>query len=66
MYEGVFRNCTSLSMAAIQGSLTQIPGNSFSGCTMLEYVGISDSVTRIDSNAFSNCTSLRSLKMRRG
>lgn len=56
-----FADCTSLTDAAIPGSVTSIGRSAFQQCTALKNVTISNGVTSIGNDAFCYCTDLRQL-----
>jgi len=60
-YNGVFRDCTSLTGITIPDSVTEIGWHTFSGCTNLANVTLGNGVTSIGVSTFSGCTSLTSI-----
>ncbi len=56
--KNAFRNCTSLSYAALGAHCTTIDSQAFYGCTALKKVAGMAKVTSIGSYAFAKCTSL--------
>ena len=56
----VFDGCTSLSYARFrEGSLAEIPAQTFYGCTSLKTVVFENAVTSIGNFTFGNCASLK-------
>lgn len=53
LQNGVFENCTSLTMVTLPEGLTKI-GSIFNGCTSLADIALPSSLKYIGSNAFSN------------
>ena len=55
---GAFSNCTMLSSANIEDSVTTIGANAFYNCSMLSHVIIGGSVASIGEKAFYDCSAL--------
>mgnify|MGYP002802687320 CR=1 FL=1 len=63
VYQGAFKDCTSLTRISIHDGITDIGAYAFQNCTALTEAVIGKSATRIGEEAFKNCTALKSLTL---
>ncbi len=61
IFDGAFRNCSSLTSIEIPNSVTSIGSYAFRGCSSLTSIEIPNSVTNIGDYAFYDCDSLTSV-----
>lgn len=63
VYDGAFRNCTSLQSIELPNTIEYIKDYAFSGCTGLKSIVIPNSVNYGGYRVFSGCTNLESVTL---
>jgi hypothetical protein len=58
LFEGSFKDCSSLKTVKLPEGLRSIQSKAFYGCTALTSIDIPEKVQEINDDAFTNCTSL--------